>query len=382
MKGGGAKFWLLLIGALVLVVLVVGGSGEEGPPLDPRSVSPDGARGLVETLERLGARVDIDDAVPDPDATTALLLQDRLTFADESALENWVRQGGVLVVADNQSSLAAERSLGSGPGGARVIDRGRCSIAALADVQTLRVRNSARLRASEGDSCFREGDGAFVVAQRLGQGTVVTVADPAIFANTLLDEEDAAVLAVSLLAPTGERSHVSFIRPSVVDFGDEGLGDLVAPRVVNAILQLLAAFLIYALYRSRRLGAVVPEPDPVRIEGSEIVLKAGLLSERAKDPASAAALLRSDAVGRARRALSIPASQNDRGVSNLIAARTGLSADEITRTLKDPVASEADLVRVANELAAIDDLLYQRVAASAATPPLTSSPSGNESESS
>ncbi len=63
-----ARFWLLLGAALVVVVLIVGGSGDSGPAYDPRSVAPDGARGVVETLERLGAMVDLDRSVPNPSA--------------------------------------------------------------------------------------------------------------------------------------------------------------------------------------------------------------------------------------------------------------------------------------------------------------------------
>ena len=103
------KFWGLLAAALIVVVVILGGSGNEGPPLDPRSVSPDGARGLVETLEALGAEVRLDSAIPGPDSTTAVMLEDRLTIDDRALVRGWVRNGGVLVVADWSSTLLADR---------------------------------------------------------------------------------------------------------------------------------------------------------------------------------------------------------------------------------------------------------------------------------
>ena len=76
------RFWLILVAGLVLVTVLAGGAGSDGPPLDPRSVNPDGTRGVVETLERLGADVELDSAVPASDVTAALLIVDRLSSED------------------------------------------------------------------------------------------------------------------------------------------------------------------------------------------------------------------------------------------------------------------------------------------------------------
>ena len=155
--------------------------------------------------------------------------------------------------------------------------------------------------------------------------------------------------------------------------------ELVPPRVWNAILQLLAAFLLYALYRSRRLGGVVAEPVPVRIEGSELVLKAGLLSERAKDPTSAAVLLRSDVMRRARKALSITAAAEDRLVAEQIAIRSGLDVDEVLAALFARVETEADLIRAAQSLDHIDEQLYEGNSVSKASGLVTAA-KGNQAD--
>lgn len=360
------KFWGLLVAALLVVVVILGGSGSEGPPLDPRSVSPDGARGLVETLESLGAEVRLDSAVPDPDATTAIILEDRLTVDDRDLVRAWVRRGGVLVVADWSSALLADR-LGFTQGDESGIIREQCTIGALDGVERLPV-GGRLFAASNHDFCFGNPNLAFVVAQSLGDGTIVSVGNPEIFTNQNLDEDDAAVLALALLAPNRDQSTVTFIGPSVLDFGEEGLNDLVAPRVRNAIFQLLAAFLFYALYRSRRLGSVVKEPLPVHIEGSELVLKAGLLSERAKDPASAALLLQADVINRARRALSVDTEAGTELLSQRIATRTGLAPAEVSHALTSPVVSEEELSNIMRTLSDIDRLLYDSAPTGGSTP--------------
>lgn len=354
-----ARFWLMLGAALVVVVLIVGGSGETGPAYDPRSVAPDGARGIVETIEQLGATVDIDRSVPDVSATTALMLRDRLTLEDEDALRSWVRAGGVLVVADVNSPLAAQAVgfVGRPDEPRPSISRGVCTIEVLAEAEELTLTGRL-LNTSGRSSCFGDNNSAFIVAESVGQGTIVTVGSPNLFVNAELDDADAAVVAINLLAPTGSNAHMAFVGPSIVDFGDEEIAELIPPRVWNSILQLLAAFLLYALYRSRRLGGVVPEPVPVHIEGSEIVLKAGLLSERAKDPGSAAVVLQMDLLQRARIALSVPPTASEADIASRIADRTGHSSVDVERGLYGPVVTDEELVQTAQLLHAIDTKLF------------------------
>ena len=364
-----ARFWLLLGAALVVVVLIVGGSGDSGPAYDPRSVAPDGARGVVETLERLGAMVDLDRSVPNPSATTALMLRDRLTVEDEDAVRTWVQAGGVLVVADVNSRLAAQAvGFTNAPvGGRPTILRGRCTIEVLAETTELTL-NGRLLNTAGRTSCFGDANSAFVVAESVVQGTIVTIGSPDLFINAELDDDDAAVVAVNLLAPTGGDAHVSFLGPSVVDFGDEAITDLVPPRVWNAVFQMLAAFLLYSLYRSRRLGGVVPEPVPVHIEGSELVLKAGLLSERAKDPGSAAQVLQTDLVHRIRVALSVPATATDADVATRVADRTGHTPAEVEHGLYGLVATDPELVQTAQLLHTLDAQLFDTAGANKAMP--------------
>lgn len=353
MKGNG-RFWIILGVLVVLVVLLVGGSGGEGPPYDPRSVSPDGAKGVVETLERLGVDVQLGQPVPRDGDTTALLLTDRLRPDDRDALNQWVDDGGVLVVADPFSRFIARRA-------GTVLDTASadvCTMEALRDVNELRFPSGTRLDTNGSPSCFGDGNAALVVAQPQGAGHIVSVGARDIFTNAWIDEDDAAVLASSLLAPGGDSTSMTFIGPSIIAIDGDDADALIAPRVWNSIWMLAAAFILYALHRGRRLGRVVSEPLPVHLQGSELVLRAGVLSERAKDPATAAASLRNDLLGRVRRRLGTSLSGDDDETIALIAARLEADPLDTAAVFARSVDSEDALVSVASELSQIDHALF------------------------
>ena len=353
-RTNNTRTWLLLLAGLVIVTLIIGGSGSGGNPYSPRSVDPDGARGIVEVLESLGAEVTLENAVPASTSTSALILEDRLIEDDRFAITQWVRNGGVLVVADKGSSFIEPVGL---PMFGSTIAATECSIAALAQVGDLEAPNASEIDINGLPSCHLILDGALVVARPEGEGTIVSVGSRDLFSNEFLDEADNAALAVSLLAPDPGEAAVTFVGTSVLPTGDVSDGELLGRRVFLALLQFLAAFLLYALHRMRRLGKVVAEPLPVVIEGSELVLQAGVLSERANDPLSAAQVLREDFLDRAHQVFGIGASvdgsheaRTDDPVVAIIAERSGTSPESVVDALMRHVATDDDLVAVGREL--------------------------------
>ena len=212
-------------------------------------------------------------------------------------------------------------------------------------------------------SCFGSGGQTYLTIERRGGGTITSLGGPRLLTNENLGRFDNAYVATTLLAPNPDQARIAVLSPSLVEFGDQSLGGLVASRVRNAILMLLASFGLYALFRMRRLGAVVREPQPVPIRGSELVLQAGVLSERAQDPASAAATIRADFVRRWRRILAVeddqPAQLAGRIAAHLAASGgTGSlstpDAPAVLDALVRPVATSTDLLEVTGVLDAID----------------------------
>jgi hypothetical protein len=341
--------WVVVLLAVVVVGAYLGAARRTtGPPLDPASTAPDGARALVALVEELGGSVAVVDGPPTDDFDRALLLEDRLSRADADALLRWVREGGRLVVADTGSLLTPAVAGG-------VVDRitGRCEVDGLRPVETVDVGLAQRYQVPAGATgCFTEpGGAAFVVSRPEGSGTVVSVGGPDLFTNDLLDEADNAVLAAGLLA--GEGTETAFLRPALPGAGDRGLVDLVDTPVRAALAQLLVAFLVVVLWRARRLGAPVEEPQPVAVEASELTRAVGRLLAANRRPDRAGAILRD----RARRDLSaplgLPLDATVDAVVHAVTARTSLGERDVRRAVSDPVRSDADLVEVADLLVRI-----------------------------
>lgn len=346
--------WLLLAGAVLLAALVTTRRPDTGPPLDARSTGPLGARGLVLVLEELGARVELTN-VPGPGADTALLLSDHLDEASRARLLDWVGAGGTVVVADPRSELAPllERPsnlFGSGDGS----DRGltpHCSLPALAEVGRIDLRDALPFRPPEGGvGCFPVGEGFALVARGEGAGTVVAVGGAHLFLNSSLDEADNSVLAVSLLAPK-RGTVVAFLEPPPPGSGERSVLELVSPRVKAGLAQLVVGFALFALWRARRLGRPVTEPQPVEVAGSELVVAVGNLLQQARRRDAAGEMLRVELRRTLADRLGLPPDSPGELLAEGAAARTGLRAERVAAALESrPFADEAELVTLAQSV--------------------------------
>jgi hypothetical protein len=301
--------WGPLVGLVAIVVaagLVLGPGGrDDGPPLDPSSSGGLGTKALVETLRALGARVDVTRSAPSPSHDTALLLADDLPDQRRRQIDAWVRAGGTLLVADPSSPLAPwERSGSTDVGLFPAQLEKRCSLPALrgvgrvaaegAGVYDPRRSSAGAGRLGEVARCYPRNDGWWLVAAAAGDGNVVAVGGAGSFVNRHLDDADNAALIAALLVPRPGAS-VAFLRPPPPGAtGRRSLAELVSPRVKSALWQLGIAFAVLALWRARRLGRPVVEPQPVQLEASELVVAVGELLQRSGNRARAAEVLRED----------------------------------------------------------------------------------------
>lgn len=338
-----------LLAVLVLVALIAGGDGGEssGPALSPSSTDADGTRGLVLLLRESGADLRVGAATPGRDSRVALLLNDGLDDPNHDALEAWVRDGGTLVVTDAASSFAA-RSFGVVTGD---LTSDECDLVGLEDVEVLSVTLGVTFRVRSGEqTCFGDSRQAFVVATPIGDGTIVSIGSSELFTNDRLDEADNSVLAARLLLPS-EGGSVEILDPNPPGSGATTLGDLITDRVFQAFLQLGVAFTIYALWRARRVGRPVREPQPVAIAGSQFVRAVGGLRQRTRASHAAATLLRADTRRFVGDRLGVPPTADTGTVATLTAARTGLDRDRVASALDDdPVLDDDALVRLAGQL--------------------------------
>jgi Domain of unknown function (DUF4350) len=340
--------WLAVALGIALVVAVAGRGPEEGNPLDPASAGPLGTKGLVEVLRELGGRVSVSADRPGTGTETALLLSDDLTPERRQGLLDWVRSGGALVVADPSSGVTEVKQVGSTRFGLldAEIER-RCDVAALSGVGRVAAPGGIVFEVPDGGgvrACFPRNDGAWLLIQPLGAGTVVRLGGASVLVNEELGEADNGVLLASLLVPT-EGTTVQVLQPPLPGGGTAGLSDLIAPRVRLALWQLVVAFVLLALWRARRLGRPVAEPQPVQLPGAELVVAVGNLLQRAKGRGQAAGLLTDDLRRSLAERLGLPPSAPADQVADTAAARTGIPRERVRRTLTQRTPrDEAELV--------------------------------------
>jgi hypothetical protein len=354
---GRALPWVALVLGLLLVALVGGQREEQANPLDPDSAAPLGTKGLVEVLRALGAGVTVSGDLPDGGTTTALLLSDDLTPQRREAVVAWVRQGGTLVVADPSSTITPAEPAGTTRIGLleAQIER-RCDLAALRDVERVATPGGVVFEVPEGGgtrACFPRNDGAWLLVQPLGAGNVVRLGGASVLVNQELGEADNAVLLASLLAPS-QGTAVLVLRPPLPGGGTAGLTDLIAPRVRLALWQLAVAFVLLALWRARRLGRPVTEPQPVQIPGAELVVAFGNLLQRAKGRGQAAGLLTDDLRRSLAERLGLPPSTPPDQVAEAAAQRTGIPRQRVLRALTPTTPrDEAELVALSQAVDAV-----------------------------
>lgn len=335
MSGGLRRRWrgivatLALLGGLLAAGLLAAGQPREGLPLEPDSVAADGTRALVEMLEGLGADVVVGTAVPEA-ADTVLLLVDNLADERRADVLDRVEAGATLVLVDPASELAPEPVGQTGFGFLDTpLSRG-CEVDALADVDRVSPGDAPTLAVpDDGVGCFVRGEGAWLVAEPRGQGTVVTTGGPRWMTNQSLGEADHARLAAALLAPERDAT-VAVLPPRLLAEG-EGVDsplELVSPGVWAAMVQLVIAAALLAWWRGRRLGEPVFEPQPVALPGSELTLALGELHASRGDAAYAGSVLRAHARRDLARRLGLPPDTEPDRLGEA-ARRAGAAADDV-----------------------------------------------------
>ena len=368
--------------AVVLAGVLLLGRPSSRVPLDPRSHQPDGTSALVRLLRQLDVDVRIgvrDLGDLDQQTDVVLLLRDRMDDDQRSRLMDWVDAGGTLVASDPGSPLTPAidqfGNVTDDPGQFAVDDlvdtsAGLCDIGPLddADMDQLAVYGGPVNYdiGSDADSCFGTGGGAYIVATPEGRGTVVAIGGSGILINRSLDEADNAPVAAALLAPQ-QGMRVAVLDPNAPLAEGQGGGgrelrDLVSPGVKRALAQLGLAFLVYALWRGRRLGRPVAESQPVAVAGSELVSAVGGLLQRAGSPQHAADLLREDLRRDLVSRLGLPPNLPAPTFVDVVATRTLLDADRLAAALGPrPVSSDGELLAVAQLIDAVRKEVFDHV---------------------
>lgn len=381
-RGNGARIGLtaLLLVLIAVVMLLLLRARPETEPFDPRSSDSLGARGLVVLLERQGATVDIVRTAPSAGSVTrVLVLQDRLSSSQRSDLLEFVDGGGVLVMADPDSTLLDELEIevsGSISGivpdfaGNDVLAHinvppAECDIPALDHLRGLFVADGVRLEVANSRSCFTNDTGAFAVAVEHGDGLVIQLGDNELFTNRLLRYADNGPLATALLAPDRDaRVDIMLGEQAAKTTADIGSGEktlfgLLRPSFWMALTQLAIAFVVFAIARSVRPGRPVREPEQVPVAGSELVVATGTLMRRARHAQRAGWLLRGNLYRALCKRFHLAPTTSIAQLDQVVTANTAIPEGAIRAALEREVENDAQLLELSRELQHIRYTIYE-----------------------
>ena len=358
--------------ALVLAIVLVGATaialarsrGAEGR-LDPRSAGPDGGRALATLLGDRGVDV---ERVTDPqaastglDAGTVVLvpISGQLQPPVAEALGQ-ASAGTIVLVNPGDDVLAAlsERVRPDGSSPLTVREPGCGDPAATAAGGAL--SGGTTFDSDDGESCYGDGGAApLVTTTTSGGARLVLLGSGAVLTNARLDEDGNAALALNLLGADGSADELRWLMPSPGSAATEEPTRSVLPGwVLPALLQLLFAGALLALWRGRRLGPPVAEPLPVVVRAAEAVEGRARLYRRAQARDRAADALRSGALARMVPRLGIDSPAGGEpppsAVVAAVAARSGRPDAAVSAALfGPPPPDDAGLVTLADTLDSI-----------------------------
>lgn len=373
----GVTALLLVVAAVGMLLLIRARPDPE--PFDPRSGADSGTRGLVLLLEDQGASVEIVRSVPAAGSgERVLVLQDRLNDQQRADLVAYVESGGVVVMADDESTITTgdpatsirrgESIFGDVPNYSTDVEdqlnveRGECGVASLTHLRGVFVEEGVQFTGTATQRCFGTGSSSFLVTQRRGAGVIVQLGDNVLFTNGRLRYADNGPLATALLAPT-QGSQVSILlgaeaarTTADIGSGEKSLRDLVRPGVWMALLQLSIAFVVFAIARAVRPGRPVREPAQVPIAGSELVVATGNLMQRAHHANRAGFLLRGNLYRALCRRFHVPPTISVEQLDAAVSHRTALPPGHVAAVLGREVQDNQGLLQLSNSLQEIRDV--------------------------
>ncbi|MFJ3636856.1 DUF4350 domain-containing protein [Streptomyces sp. NPDC090112] len=362
---------VLAAGALLMAAL---NSGTRHGHLDPRSADPTGSRAVAELLKERGVTTRVVTTAREAaDATgpgTTLLVTDpdRLGSSQRSVIRSAM-------------DLSGGRTVLLAPGGHSLTDlspgvrtEGSADADDLAPACSLPAATSAGRAGTGGDlrygttlpgatACYPSGGHPtlLVLPSATTGGDTVLLGSATILLNESLAEEGNASLALQLL---GTRSDLVWYMPSLADSDpvtgsdeDKSLLELVPAGWSWALLQLLVAAVLAALWRARRLGPLVTERLPVAVRASEATEGRARLYRKAGARDRAATVLRAASRERLAALLGVPQTRAHEPTALVpaVSARLPGGQRDLTALLFGTTPSDdAALVALADHLDALE----------------------------
>jgi hypothetical protein len=367
------RFWLILAAVAViglLVVAVASGTGTGGgSPYSITNAAPDGSKAVAEVLRQQGVDVvqadTLDDAQDAVDAApgATILFTDPSGYLDDDRLAEAAQLADSVVLLLPGSTELRAFATGVSPAGApRDIDGvdAGCSVPAAVRADTVIGGGRSYRAAPEADAelCFRSSDDAYyLVRTETPNGTVTVLGAADVLSNEGIVGAGNAALALGLL---GEDDTLVWYIPTAGDIEADGPADIpsLTPDWVTPVLLLAVfSFIAAAIWRGRRLGALVVENLPVTVRSRETMEGRARLYARAAAHSHALDSLRIGTITRLSSVLGLPRNATvDDVITSVSAVLPDWSLADIRSVLVAAVpAGEADLMSLSDRLLVLEN---------------------------
>jgi hypothetical protein len=371
--------WVLLVALVIaLAALITALSAPHSAHrLGPDNPAPNGARALVSVLRQQG--VDVQERRDSRQAVAATTGRSTLVvtspgllgpaqlrrLADDDAADL------VLVEPDDRvlSALAPDIHA-AGTAGASSVTAG-CSAPAAERAGSARAGGLLYSLADEpavgvagAAVCYPDGaDRGSYVIELQSSRVVIVIGQSDVLTNEYLGQDGNAALALNSL---GIQPSLIWYTPDPLEPSGETqpatLTDLLPDWVFWVILQLAVVAGVAMIWRSRRLGRLVPEPLPVVVRAAETQEGRARLYRQASARGRAGATLRTTTLRRLAVRLAAPAGTTPEQLVALVAGTTGRDETGLHTLLLGPEpASDAALIALADDLDAVEHDLTRTI---------------------
>ena len=371
-----ARFWVIAF--IVVAVIAIGSAAlnatsSRGTTFDPHNPGPAGAAGLRAVLEQQGVQVGVTSTVADSAAASGTLLVDDTdaTISTSSWKRLLAGRTRVVILAPDRAALDAtlpEVQAAGVPRGTTAPASCDLPLAQRAGAMSLKGVELS-LRTADSTACFTSASGAAQLVSGTHDGTqVLLLADRTAFTNEHITASGNAAVALGALGATRDLVWFQQSPLDVAANGGRTLQDLTPLWVTPLVILLLLAGLATALWQGRRLGPIVVEALPVIVRSRETVEGRARLYNRGRSRLHAADALRIGAIRRITPNLGMSRTAT---VDEIVAAAARFldrPRDQIAAILltTDP-ATDADLVRISDDLARLEAAVRAAVVAGGPT---------------
>lgn len=373
------RFWLILAAIAVIGLLIValasGTGGGAGAPYSITNAAPEGSKALAEVLRQQGVDVVQADTLREARAAMDAAPGATLAFADPYGLLSDKRLAEAAELSDRVvlflpafDELRAFAPDVSSAGAPRDTDgvEAECSVPAAQRAGSI-IGGGRSYRAPAGgdtELCFRASDDAFYLVQDdTPNGTVTVLGAADVLSNDGITGAGNAALALGLL---GEADTLVWYVPTADDVEADGPADITSltPDWVTPVLVLVVfTFIAAAVWRGRRLGALVVENLPVTVRSRETMEGRARLYARAGARTHALDSLRIGTITRLSKVLGLARNATvDEVISSVAAVLPARPLGDIQAVLVAATpANEADLVSYSDRLLELEDAVTRAV---------------------